>query len=168
MSEDRLEEIKRFLEEKVTQLKRELEVYELLLGLMESKVVGGLFRSKPEPGEEVISIKSSTGDLLAYLYVGGSHVRLVPVVPINLNTSLIQLHLLRYLDETKRRMAEEAESEARSKDEVIEYEVIADDKNNLRELIVRNIADELDMEDIKETLRRGIRLYAKKYLRKEE
>ncbi len=167
MSEERLEEIKRFLEEKVTQLKKELEFYELLLGLMESKVVGGLTRSKPEPGEEVAAIKSSSGDLLAYLYVGDNHVRLVPLIPVSLASSLIQLHLVQFLEETKKRMVEEAEAEIRGKDEIIDYELIGDEKNNLRELIVRNITDELDKDEIKETLRRSIRLYARRHLRRE-
>jgi hypothetical protein len=65
-------------------------------------------------------------------------------------------------------MIEEAESEVRGKDEIIDYEIMADDKNNLRELVVKNIVDDLDKDEIKETLRRGIRLYAKKYLHKEE
>lgn len=168
MGEESLEEIKQFLEEKVNQLKRELEFYELLLGLIESKVVGGLMRTKPEPGEDAVSVKSGAGDLLAYLYIGSNHVRLVPLIPMSLNSNLVQLHLVQFLEETKRRMIDEAETDIRDKDEIIDYEIIADERNNLRELVVRNITDELDKDEIKETLRRGVRLYAKRYLKKKE
>ncbi len=159
-----VERLKEFLEKKVAELKKELEFYELLLGLLESNVVRSLMSPEPKPGEDLITVRSRKGDIVGYIYVGRSYVRMVPVKPIKVDSRFVRLSILNYLEETKKRMMEEAEAGIRKQSEVMDYNYVEDPEGNLREIVVKNLVDEVDLEDVKETLRHSLMVYANRYL----
>jgi len=146
LAKNHLEELKEFLKEKIKELKRELEFYEFMLSIIEGGKLPG-FR-EPRPGERIIEIKSSTGDLIAYMYVGKGYVRIIPLADISINDPYVKGFLLRVLDETKVKEAEAARRGEIPENKILDYDVKAED-GILREIIVRNIKGEFFLLELK-------------------
>ncbi len=146
MAKNHLEELKEFLEEKVKELKRELELYELLLSIIEGGKLPG-FR-EPRPGEKVVEVKSSTGDLVAYLYVGRNYVRIIPLQEVSVDDPYVKGFLLRFLEETKTREIEAAKKGDIPENKVLDYDVRSEN-GVLREVVVRNIKGEFFLVELK-------------------
>jgi hypothetical protein len=118
-----IEELKKFLEAKVNALRKEIEYYEYLLSILEAgvpKVVG--------KKASVDYIKSSTGEVIGEIYFTPPVVRLLirkwKQSPAYLNA------IQRLLDSER----------SGSK---IEYEIITDNNNNIKEININNVTDEV-------------------------
>lgn len=146
MAKNQLAELKEFLEEKIKELKRELEFYELLLSIVEGGKIPG-FR-EPRPGERVVEVKSSTGDLIAYMYIGKGYVRIIPLADVSVNDPYIKGFLLRVLDETKAKETEAARRGELPENKILDYDVKAED-GVLREIVVHNVKSEFFLVELK-------------------
>lgn len=95
------DELKRFLEEKIRGLKRELEFYEALLTELE----GSKGREKQDlrkpAKEEVIALRDSDGNVVATITVTQSRIKVVPLVKIESDHRLVKSYLIKFLNEKK-------------------------------------------------------------------
>ncbi len=148
-----LEELKKHLEEKIQQLQKEIEMYKALL-----EVVDVLYKNRDElltakPGEEVIQVKSPSGEVIANMYIGHDYIRAVPLVPMPKNIPPLTTYLIsRVLDEMKRREEELAERGEIKKEEVLSYD-IREEEGLLKEIMVKNIKSERDFVELKAAIR---------------
>ncbi len=135
MSKNGIQELKEFLEEKISQLKRELEFYELLLSIIESGKNNPFIRG-PRKGEEVLEVKDNTGSIIAYIFTGKEYLRIVPINEIETSNPYFEF-LIRYLEEQKRKDIEAAKRGEIPENKILDYEVIAEN-GIVREIVVRN------------------------------
>ena len=135
MSKNGIQELKEFLEEKINQLKKELEFYELLLSMLESGRNNPLIRG-PRKGEKVLEIKDNTGAIIAYIFEGKGYLRIVPLHDIEASNPYFEF-LIRYLDEQKRKEVEAAKRGEIPENKILDYEVRTED-GIVREVVVRN------------------------------
>ncbi len=147
-----LDELKKFLEEKIQTLKKEKEMLELLLSLIESGIIGSKstqVKIEPRPGEQVIPLRSSDGTLLAEMYVGKSEVRLVPLVPLSIDPPPFrQFFIARVLENIKKKDVERIEKGILDPSKAFDYEITVD-RGIIKEIRLKNVYDEQRRIDIK-------------------
>ncbi len=145
-----LKALKEFLEEKITMLKRELDFYEYLLSIVEAGAIRGVMpSSKPSPGERVEEIKRGKTPV-ARLFIGHEYVRIVPLVDLKDSSRQLREYLVNALDDLKRTSVESARLD---ESEAIDYDIVEDPVNGIREVIVKNIKDEVTLTSVKSILR---------------
>jgi len=86
------DKLKRFLEERIEHLKRELEMYEALLYLLDAAAL------EEEPAEEH-QVKTPQGEEVAVVKIGRNSVRIVMLREIPVSSPLVRSFLLRVIDE---------------------------------------------------------------------
>jgi hypothetical protein len=173
----RLAEIKTRLEKKIKKLEAELENYKALMEIVNStlaeksfkkieapikppKVVPTPIPSSPQPTppveyKQIIPLKTSTGVMLANMYISEDTIRVVPAegVILNVNTPPFQAFLInRVLDPMQARDREAAKTGEITPDEILSHK-ITQEGDNIRELIIRNYRDERRLREIKTSLR---------------
>ncbi|MEM0453436.1 MAG: hypothetical protein QXO98_02095 [Sulfolobales archaeon] len=95
------EELRRVIEEKVKELRKELEVYESILKVLER------FSKTPEKvndkkfKEEVITLKDSEDNIVATITVTPNKVKVVPLIKIDSEHRLVKSYLVKFLEEKK-------------------------------------------------------------------
>ncbi len=145
----KIDELKKFLEEKIQSLKRELELYELLLTILELGIEPEVRRIKIKPGEKVIEIKSSKGLHLANMVIGKDYIRILPLKRISYNSLAVKEFLIRYLDGLKKKSENELNQDTNTP---FDYEVRVED-NYIKEIFIKNakdiIVDELKILELK-------------------
>ncbi len=135
MSKNGIQELKEFLEEKINQLKKELEFYELMLSIIESGRNNPWIRG-PRAGESVLEIKDNTGAIIAYIFVGKEYLRIVPLHEIETKNPYFEF-LIRYLEDQKRKDTEAAKRGVIPENKILDYEIRAEN-GIVREIVVRN------------------------------
>ncbi|BFH73218.1 hypothetical protein SJAV_11620 [Sulfurisphaera javensis] len=128
------DELRKFLEEKIADLKKELEFYEYLLSLIEAEGYKGIV--KGNKGSMDI-LKNNRGEILAEIYY------MPPVMKINIKGKItinkIYANVLTKILESEKN---------RNK---IDYDIMLD-KDELREIIIKNVKDEIIYNKIKAAL----------------
>jgi len=152
-----LEDLKNYLERRISQLKEELEFLEYILSLVESGVITrGLessLREGPKPGEEVIPIRTSDGVHLADMYIGDNNVRVVPKVQLNINIPPFKKFLIdKVLDKMKAKDIELVHKGVLAPDLMLEY-TIETEGDILKEIHVRNVRDDKRRTELKSTIK---------------
>ena len=152
-----LDDLKNFLEKKISQVKEELEILEFLLSLVESGVISrGLessMKEGPRPGEEVIPIRTSEGIHIADMYVSDSDVRVVPRVQLNINVPPFRKFLIeKVLEKMKAKDLELVHKGLLSPDLILEYSFEAEGEL-LKEITIKNVRDDKRKTEIKSTVR---------------
>jgi len=165
-----LDELKKFLEERIQALKKEKEMLELLLSLIESGIVSSKsaqVRIEPKPGERVIPLRSSNGTLLAEMYVGKSEIRLVPLVSLSIDTPPFrQFFIARVLENIKKKDVERIEKGILDPSKAFDYEITVD-RGIIKEIKLKNVYDEQRRIDIKSSAKWTFeRMYEKTKRRK--
>lgn len=117
-----IEEIKRYIEKKIDELKKEIEIYEYILSLLESGEIGKVKGNKAS----VDYVKSASGDIIAEVYF-------TPPVARFLVKKRLALSPF-YLNTLNKVLEREKESKK------IEYEIITD-KNSLKEINISNVTN---------------------------
>ncbi|MBS7643012.1 hypothetical protein KEJ26_00250 [Candidatus Bathyarchaeota archaeon] len=173
----RLAEIKASLEKKIRKLEAELENYKALMEIVNSTLAEKSFKkieapikppkavpttipSPPQPTSPVeykqtIPLKTSTGTMLANMYVSDDTIRVVPAegVVLNVNTPPFQAFLInRVLEPMEARDREAAKMGEITPDEILSHKV-TQEGDIIRELIIRNYRDERRLREIKTSLR---------------
>lgn len=128
------DELKKFLEEKIADLKKELEFYEYLLSLIETEGYKGLV--KGNKGSMDV-IKGSRGEILAEIYYMPPVMRVIIKGKIIVNKIYINV-LTKILEDEKNRNK-------------IEYDITLD-KDELKEIVIKNVKDEITYNKIKAPL----------------
>lgn len=152
-----LEDLKKYLERRISQVKEELEVLEFLLSLVESGVISrGLestIKEGPRPGEEVIPIRTTDGFHVADMYMSESEVRVVPRVQLNINVPPFRKFLIeKVLERMKAKDVELAHKGLLSPDLILEYSFEAEG-DSLKEIVIKNIRDSKRKTEIKSTIK---------------
>lgn len=152
-----LEDLKNYLERRISQVKEELEVLEFLLSLVESGViVKGLestIKEGPKPGEEVIPIKATDGFHVADMYVSESEVRVIPRVQLSINMPPFRKFLIeKVLEKMKAKDLELVRKGVLSPDLILEYSFEAEG-DVLKEIVIKNIRDAKRKTEVRSTLR---------------
>ncbi|WP_229768200.1 hypothetical protein [Sulfodiicoccus acidiphilus] len=125
-----VEDLKRFLESKIASLKKEVEVYEYLLSVIEAGGVQGLRSSKGT----VEYIKSSKGEVLAEVFYTPPLVRVT--IKRKLQIPQAYFNALHRLLESEKNLSK------------VEYEV-STEGDSLREVVLKNINDDLTYSKLK-------------------
>jgi hypothetical protein len=125
------DELKKFLEAKIAELKKELEYYEYLYSILEAEGYKSIIKGNKGTADV---IKNSRGEIIAEIYYTP------PLMRILFKGKII---MKKTYSNVINRMLEIEKN--RSK---IEYEVSLD-KDELREIIINNVKDELTYNKIK-------------------
>lgn len=147
---DVLRELKEYLERRITELKKELELLEYMLSMLESGMITPTsVRLKPLAGERVEEIKRGKS-VLANLFVGKDYIRVVPLVELSESSPLITEYFAKTIEELKEA---ELEGEGASKGEPIDYSIVSDERGQVREIVVRNLKTEVQVVQVKAALK---------------
>jgi len=149
-----LADMKKELEKRVDELQKELDRTKLLLSLIDKALSEQSFipaselqkqvtpqapvveAVAPQPSEKEETILSKDGSELAKMYVGENTVRVVPGLKFDDGIPPFKSFLIsRVLDGMKSKDIESGKKES----EALFYEVIKDEVNNVKELIIRNV-----------------------------
>lgn len=147
----RINEIKKFLEERIQELKKEKEMLELILSLLESGVISPkrTVKIEPRPGEKIVPLRGSDGTLLAEMYIGKSEVRIIPFVELSVDIPPFrQFFIARVLEGIKRKDIDRIERGEIDASKAFDYEIIVD-RGIIKEIRLKNIFDERRRMDIK-------------------
>ena len=125
------DELKKFLEEKIADLKKELEFYEYLLSLIETEGYKGVIKGNKGSMDVV---KNSRGEILAEIYYTPPLMRVIVKGKSNLNKIYINV-LTKILENEKNRSK-------------IDYDIMLD-KEELKEIIIKNVKDDITYNKIK-------------------
>jgi len=153
-------ELRGYLEKRIEDAKKEVENLETLLELVNEVLLEKGFKrpelsepsvSKPKPPpppsaeyKRVVPLKTITGQLLATLYVGDDHLRVVMAEDKNFRVDtppFTQFLIERVLAKMQEKDQESARNGKITPDRILSYNVIRDD-GVIRELIVRNVSKE--------------------------
>ncbi|MEM0015863.1 MAG: hypothetical protein QW550_04445 [Saccharolobus sp.] len=124
------DELKKFLENKIASLRKELEFYEYLLSIIES---GYITQAKGSKGS-IEYIKNKRGEIIAEIYFTPPVAKFVIKTKMMLSKS--------YLSALSKIL--ESEKELSKIDYTIEM-----DKNDIKEIIIKNVTNELLFNKIK-------------------
>ncbi|MEM0362864.1 MAG: hypothetical protein QXH75_03540 [Sulfolobaceae archaeon] len=124
------DELKKFLENKIASLRKELEFYEYLLSIIES---GYITQAKGSKGS-IEYIKNKRGEIIAEIYFTPPLAKFVIKTKMMLSKS--------YLSALSKIL--ESEKELSKIDYTIEM-----DKNDIKEIIIKNVTNELLFNKIK-------------------
>lgn len=130
--EQNLDELKKFLENKIANLKKELEYYEYLLSLLES----GFSSVKGNKGS-IDYIKNRKGEIIAEIYYTPPYMKVLIKKKLNLSKAYMNA-LSKILEDNKL-------------SDNIEYSIISD-KDDLKEIRLSNVKDDLSYNKIKVAL----------------
>lgn len=147
----RINEIKKFLEERIQELKKEKEMLELILSLLESGVISPkrTVKIEPRPGEKIVPLRGSDGTLLAEMYIGKSEIRIIPFVELSVDIPPFrQFFIARVLEGIKRKDIDRIERGEIDASKAFDYEIIVD-RGIIKEIRLKNIFDERRRMDIK-------------------
>ncbi|BCU68658.1 hypothetical protein HS7_20950 [Sulfolobales archaeon HS-7] len=125
-----IDDLKKFLENKVNELRKETEYYEYLLSLVES---GELSRVRSNRAS-IDSIKSVTNEVIAEVYFSPPTLRIVAKRPIHVTQAQLGV-INRILQEEKNQSG-------------IEYEV-SSDREYIKEILINNINEQIVYTKIK-------------------
>ncbi|MGB9728747.1 MAG: hypothetical protein ACP5GU_05460 [Thermoprotei archaeon] len=168
-----LADMKKELEKRVEELQKELERTKLLLSLIDKALgeqsfvpASELQKQAPQPQapsaevvvppplpiekEEVIT--SKTGIELGKMYIGETTIRIVPGLEFDEGMPPFKSFLIgRVLEGMKSKDMDSGKSES----EALSYEVVKDESNNVKELIIKNV--DINNERIMRELRNSIK-----------
>ncbi len=88
--------LRKFLEEKISQLRRELEFYEYMLEILEESESQLEFMAVNER-----RVKDSSGNDVAVIKIGEKSVRIIPLIEIPASHPKVRYFLMRFLSELK-------------------------------------------------------------------
>ncbi|BAB65153.1 MULTISPECIES: hypothetical protein [Sulfolobaceae] len=128
------DELKKFLEEKIADLKKELEFYEYLLSLIEAEGYKGIV--KGNKGSMDV-LKSSRGEILAEIYYMPPIMRVIIKGKTTINKIYVNV-LTKILENEKNRNK-------------IDYDIVLE-RDELKEIIIKNVKDEIIYNKIKAAL----------------
>jgi len=140
----KIDELKKFLEEKIQNLKRELELYELILTILELGAEPEIRKFKVRPGERVIEVKSNKGVHLANMIIGKDYIRIIPLRKVDYNSLAVKEFLIKYLDGLRKKFESDPERDMNS---IFDYEIKVE-KDHIKEIMIRN-AKEIINDDLK-------------------
>jgi len=112
------EDLRKIVEEKIKELRRELEIYESMLRVLEK------VNKTPEKGEykklkeDVITLKDSEDNIVATITVSPTKIKVVPLVKLDSEHRLIRSYLVKFLEEKK----------SSSIGKVVRYDIKSSDK----------------------------------------
>lgn len=112
------DDLRKIIEEKIKELRRELEIYESMLRVLEK------VSKTPEKGEDkklkedVITLKDSEDNIVATITVTPTKIKVVPLVKLDSEHRLIRSYLVKFLEEKK----------ASSIGKVVRYDIKSSDK----------------------------------------
>lgn len=124
------DELKKFLENKIMNLRKELEFYEYLLSIIESGYINSIKGNKGS----VEYVKNKRGEILAEIYFTPPIVKFIIKTKITLNKS--------YLSALSKLL--ESEKNLNKIDYTIEM-----DKNDIKEITIKNVESEIIYNKIK-------------------
>lgn len=167
-----LADMKKELEKRIDELQKELDRTKLLLSLIDKALGEQSFipaselqkqvtpqaptaeavTVAPQPSEKEEVIVSKTGSELAKIYIGENTIRVVPSLEFDDGIPPFKSFLIsRVLDGMKSKDIESGKKES----EALSYEVIKDEANNVKEIIIRNV--DVNNERIMRELRNSIK-----------
>ena len=160
----RIDEIKKFLEDKIKSMRYELECLEFLLSILESNIVDYIISNveRYKLSIEVHPIRTSDGVHLADIQIQGTIIRIIPTIKIRVDTPQIKYFLInRILEPMRSQDLQLVRQGLIPEDKVLSYEVI-EDKGFLREIIIKNVVDSKRIEEIKSAARWAFEKYYEK------
>lgn len=156
-------EIRSFLEDKIKELRKELETLQSLMKIVESELIGKGFKraelkeetipigvtpqtteQKTEEAENVIPLKTVTGELLATLYEGKNTLKVVTAVDkkFDINTPpFTQFLIERVLTKMQEKDRELARTGEITREEILFYNILRDG-NIIKEITINNVTEE--------------------------
>ena len=155
----KLRDLHSYLEARIRQLGEEAERLKLLCRIVGDALVARSFQTadavraappRPAPRGEEIPLKTSSGLLLANLYVTEDEARIVPAdgMAFKTETPPFQAFLVRRILESLRAGDQQAvRAGEMAPDKAFSYEIVADG-DDLREIVVRNYGDQRRLREI--------------------
>jgi len=151
--------LRKYLEKRITQLKEELEMLELILSLVESGVISGgaelraALTKPPKPGEKVYPITTDEEEHVADIYMGKTEVRIVPLVKLPVNISPFKQFLVnKVLEGMRKRDLDMVRKGLLPPEKAMEY-VIETDGEILKEIHIKNVFNEKRKVELKSAAR---------------
>ncbi len=95
------DELRRDIEERIKELRKELELYESMLKVLERISKGPEKDEEKKLKEEVITLKDDKDNIVATITVTSSRIKVIPLVKIDEGHKLIKSYLVKFLDEKK-------------------------------------------------------------------
>ncbi len=95
------DELRRVIEDKIKELRKELEFYEALLAFLEKGSKGFEKVEGKRLKEEVITLRDNEGNIIATITATQSKIKVVPLVKIDAEHKLVKSYLTKFLDEKK-------------------------------------------------------------------
>jgi len=155
----KLRELHSYLEARIRQIGEEAERLKLLRQIVDDALMTRSFQTadavraapaRPAPRGEEIPLKTSSGLLLANLYVTEGEARIIPAEGMIFKTTTppFQAFLVRRMLEPLREGDQEAVRTGEiSPDKAFSYEIVTDG-DDLREIVVRNYGDQRRLREI--------------------
>ena len=157
-----LAELKKYLEERVTVLQRELDALRALLKLVDEALSKASFKPafellEPQPSaeENVMLVASRNGRVLGRMYVGPDYVRIEPSpeIAFDVNTPPFKAFFIdKVLEPMKAKDKEAAEKGLLDPDRVMDYYVHTEG-DILRYVLVKNVVDERRVRELRSAIR---------------
>jgi len=175
-----LAELKKELENRIAELEKELELLRGCLKVVDEALAKSSFKpaielitqptataqqarattpTPPKVGyeeEQEVQIRSKYGELLATMYVGKKHVRIVPAQDKKFSVKtppFASFFLDRVLNEMRRKDEKSAERGEKYPEEVLKYDIKTVDGDAIAEIFIDNVLDENRIREIKSAVR---------------
>ena len=134
----KLDDLRKFLEEKIEELRREMEFYELILSLIEGRYA----TARPRPEMESLVVRDSSGSVIATLSYSKNKLRINPNISIRMSNHVFNTFLLRFLEEKK--------SRSRT---ISNYEIQTDRSGYVTEISIEGNIDEVLLTELQAAMR---------------
>jgi len=119
------DELRKFIEDKIKELRKEIEYYEGILKVLDEVSKTPTRREEKRVKEEVITLKDSDGNIVTTIAVTPTRIRVMPLIKLRDDHPLIKSFLLKFLEEKK----------ASSTAKVSRYDVKSAN-NNISEIVI--------------------------------
>jgi hypothetical protein len=161
-----LAELKKYLEERISSLRREMEALSSLVKLVDEALAKSSFKQayellKPQPPagpsaeENVMLIAGRDGKVLGRMYVGPDYVRVEPSPDLSFDVSVPPFKAFlvdKILEPMKAKDRDKAERGLLDPDRVMDYRVHADG-NILKQIVVKNVVDEGRVRELRNAIK---------------
>jgi len=157
-----LAELKRYLEEKLSSLQREVENLKAIIKLVDEALSKTSFKPAlelmelpPSTEENVMLITTRDGKVLGKVYVGEDYMRVEPSpdLDLDINISPFKPFLIdKVLESMKAKDREAAERGLIDPDKVMDYRVHTEG-DKLKYILVKNVVDERRVREIRSAVR---------------
>lgn len=153
-----LAEIKKYLEQKIIELNREIDMIKMILSIINEQLVAKSFKQIeiPKEAEELREIRSRKGELLGTIQITPNIIRITPSPEIELsqeNRPFKSFFIKKVLDGMVKKDKKLIDSGQLQPGMEISYDILQEEGKYIKEIIIKNYGSENRLKEIINAIR---------------